>query len=65
VVKPGRLTDAEGAGRIRVGTLEHGEVPRADAAATLLAVLDTPTTVGTTFDLLAGPMDIDEALATL
>ncbi|QWZ06555.1 NAD(P)H-binding protein [Nocardioides panacis] len=65
VVRPGRLTDDAGAGRIQVGTLERGEIPRADVAAVLAAVLVTDATIGSTFDLLAGHQTIDAALAGL
>jgi uncharacterized protein YbjT (DUF2867 family) len=65
VVKPGRLTDDPATGRIAVGDLDRGEVTRADVAATLAAVLHTPSTVGRTFDLLGGDTPVDEALAAL
>jgi uncharacterized protein YbjT (DUF2867 family) len=65
IVRPGRLTDAEGTGRVRVGRLERGEIPRADVAATLVAVLHTPETIGKTFDLLTGGETIEEALKGL
>ncbi|MGZ4437715.1 MAG: SDR family oxidoreductase [Nocardioidaceae bacterium] len=65
VVHPGRLTDDEPTGRVQVGTLERGDVPRADVAAVLVAALDTPSTVGKDFDLLNGERGIGEALAAL
>ena len=65
VVRPGRLTDDAGTGLVRVGSLERGEIPRADVAATLAATLRTDATIGRTFDLLAGGEDIDSALKTL
>ena len=65
VVRPGRLTDDPGTGRVTVGTLGRGQVSRADVAATLLGVLHTPSTVGATFDLLGGDTPVDEALASL
>lgn len=65
VVRPGRLTDEPGTGRVSVGRLDRGQVPRADVAATLLAVLHTPSTVGATFDLLGGDTPVDTALASL
>ncbi len=65
VVKPGRLTDDPATGRIAVGDLDRGEVTRADVAATLAAVLHTPSTAGRTFDLLGGDTPVDEALASL
>jgi uncharacterized protein YbjT (DUF2867 family) len=65
IVRPGRLTDDEPAGRVQVGTLERGEIPRADVAAVLAAVIDTDSTIRTTFDLLAGHQTIEAALAGL
>jgi uncharacterized protein YbjT (DUF2867 family) len=67
IVRPGRLTDRPGGGRIEVGTpLERrGEVSRDDVAATLAAVLDEPRTSGLTFDVLAGDLEIAEAIAGL
>jgi uncharacterized protein YbjT (DUF2867 family) len=63
VVRPGRLTDDAGTARVQVGSLEHGEIPRADVAAVLAATLSTSSTIGTTFDLLAGHQTVDAALA--
>lgn len=65
VVRPGRLTDDPGSGRVRVGGLERGEISRADVAAVLAGCLDTPTTVGRTFDVLSGDVPVAEALAGL
>jgi uncharacterized protein YbjT (DUF2867 family) len=67
VVRPGRLTDDPVSGRIEAApTLGRGgEVPRDDVAATLVAALDEPATVGKTFDLLAGETPIAEALRAL
>jgi uncharacterized protein YbjT (DUF2867 family) len=67
VVRPGSLTDEPGTGRIRVETeMGHrGPVPRDDVAATLAAVLETPSTIGKAFELFAGDTPIAEALARL
>jgi uncharacterized protein YbjT (DUF2867 family) len=65
IVRPGRLTDDPGAGRVQVGSLDRGEIPRADVAAVLAAVLDTDGTVGAAFDLLAGHQTVEAALAAL
>lgn len=65
VVRPGALTDDEGTGRVRAGSTGRGEIPRADVAATLLAVLHTPSTVGRTFEVIGGDQPVDEALAAL
>ena len=65
VVRPGRLTDDPAGGRIQVGRLSRGEIPRADVAAVLAEVLVTDSTIGATFDLLAGHQTIEAALAGL
>ncbi|QNN53365.1 SDR family oxidoreductase [Nocardioides mesophilus] len=65
VVRPGRLTDMTGTGSVRVGTLERGDIPRADVAATLLAALHTSQTIGKTFEVLEGDTPIVEALRSL
>jgi uncharacterized protein YbjT (DUF2867 family) len=65
VVRPGRLTDDPGTGRVQVGTLERGDIPRADVAAVLAGCLVSPTTVGRIFDVLAGEASVEDALARL
>lgn len=65
IVRPGGLTDDKGTGQVQVGTLERGRIPRADVAATLVAVLQTPDTIGKTFDLLTGTEQIQSALERL
>jgi uncharacterized protein YbjT (DUF2867 family) len=65
VVRPGRLTDDPGTGLVQVGTLPGGAVPRADVAAVLAEALRTDGTVGKAFDLLAGELEIQLALADL
>jgi len=65
VVKPGRLTNEPGTGRVTVGSLARGEVTRDDVAAVLVALLDAPGTSGRTFDLLGGDTPIEEAVASL
>jgi uncharacterized protein YbjT (DUF2867 family) len=66
IVRPGRLTDGPGAGRIRAGTdIGYGEVTRDDVAATLAAVLNAPNTIGKTFVLLEGDTPIAEAVRSL
>ena len=63
VVRPGRLSDEPGSGRIEVGTkLDRGEVTRDDVAATIVAVLDEPRTSGLIFDLLNGDEEIAAAI---
>ena len=65
VVRPGRLTDEPAGGRVQVGTLDRGAVRRADVAAVIAEVLSTESTIGTTFDLLAGHQTVEAALAGL
>jgi uncharacterized protein YbjT (DUF2867 family) len=66
IVCPGMLTDEPGTGRVRAGeSVDRGEIPRDDVAATLLAVLDEPKTVGVTFELVGGETQVAEAVAAL
>ena len=44
---------------------DAGEVTRDDVAATLLAVLDQPGTIGLSFDLLNGELPIADAIGSL
>jgi uncharacterized protein YbjT (DUF2867 family) len=66
IVRPGGLLDDPGTGLIEVGEeLPRGSIPRHDVASTVMAVLDTPSTVRRAFDLLGGSTPIAEALARL
>ena len=66
IVRPGRLTNEPGTGRIRAGhDIGSGTVTRDDVAATLAAVLAAPNTIGVTFDLLEGDVPIPDAVAAL
>jgi uncharacterized protein YbjT (DUF2867 family) len=67
IVRPGSLTDDDGTGRIEAATSlgRRGEIPRDDVAATLLAVLDEPATIGKTFEVLGGEDEIVAALRGL
>ena len=65
VVRPGRLTNDAPTGRVQVGTLPRGEIPRAAVASVLATVLTEDATVGKTFDLLAGHQTVEAALAGL
>jgi uncharacterized protein YbjT (DUF2867 family) len=63
VVRPGRLTDDPGTGRVSVGErLPSGEVTRDDVAQVLAAVLHAPATAGKTFDLTGGDVPVEEAV---
>jgi uncharacterized protein YbjT (DUF2867 family) len=64
IVRPGRLTDEPGTGRVRAGSdIGYGEIPRADVAATIVACLGNPAVMGKTFCLLAGETPIADAVA--
>jgi uncharacterized protein YbjT (DUF2867 family) len=63
IVRPGGLTDDPGAGLVEIAEkTERGQVPRADVAAVFVACLDAPSTIGQSFDLIAGNTPIAEAL---
>ncbi len=66
IVKPGRLTDEQGTGKVSVGNeLKRGEIPREDVAAVLANVFDMPETIDKEFDLLSGDQSISKALSDL
>jgi uncharacterized protein YbjT (DUF2867 family) len=66
IVRPGRLTNEPGTGRVRAGhDIGTGTVTRDDVAATLAAVLAAPNTIGVTFDVLEGDVPIPDAVAAL
>ena len=63
IVRPGGLTDDPGTGLVEVGTdLERGNIPRDDVAAVLLSVLETPSSIGKTFELVSGDTPVEEAV---
>ena len=66
IVRPGRLTDDPGTGLVLVGDkVDYGEVTRDDVAATVVAVLNAPSTVGKSFELVGGETPIEEAVRSL
>jgi len=66
VMRPGRLTDEPGTGRVTAAReLERADIPRADVAAVLAEVLDMPATIGLQFNVVAGDTPVREALAAL
>lgn len=62
IVAPSALTDDEGTGRIDAQASEAADVPRADVAAVIAAVLTDPGTVGRTISFNAGSTPIAEAV---
>jgi uncharacterized protein YbjT (DUF2867 family) len=67
IVRPGFLTDDPGTGRVTAAeSVESpGKIPRDDVAATLLAVLETPSTIGVSFDLIGGDTPVADAVSAL
>lgn len=67
IVRPGGLTDEPGTGKVSVPTElgNRGSIPRDDVAAVLAAVLQSPNTIGVTFELFSGDTAIAEAVAGL
>jgi len=66
IVRPGRLTDEPPTGLVAAGErLERGEIPRADVAAVLAAVLHAPNAAGKTFELVSGEIPVAQAVAGL
>jgi uncharacterized protein YbjT (DUF2867 family) len=65
ILRPGRLTDDPGTGRVRLGPppLSRGAVSRQDVAEVLLALLGEPASVGHTLELVGGDTPVPEAVA--
>lgn len=64
ILRPGRLTDDPGTGRVRLApSTGRAEVTRDDVAAVLVALLDEPRTAGRTWELVGGSTPIPEAVA--
>jgi uncharacterized protein YbjT (DUF2867 family) len=63
IVRPGRLTDDPGAGRVRISTEPfRGEVPRDDVAAVLEALLGEERAAGAVLYVNSGEQPIERAL---
>ena len=63
VLRPGRLTDEPGTGRVRLGRgVGFGSVSRDDVAAVMLGLLDRPC-AGAVIEVVAGDTPIAEAVA--
>ena len=67
IVKPGRLTDALGTGRVHVSRTigRRADVPRDDVALVLLECLLAPNTIGVEFELFEGDVPAREAVRSL
>jgi nucleoside-diphosphate-sugar epimerase len=65
ILRPGRLTDTPGTGRVRLEPhVERGDVSRDDVAHVLLALLDAATG-GETLELVGGETPIPDAIARI
>ncbi|WP_062207570.1 NAD(P)H-binding protein [Streptomyces sp. NBRC 109706] len=66
ILRPGRLTDDPGTGRVRLApSVDYSTVTRDDVAAVLAALLDRPSAAGLTLDLVNGDTPIARAVAEL
>lgn len=63
ILRPGRLTNEPPTGQVDLAeSPRRGEIPRADVAAVVVALLDHPTTAHRTYELISGSTPIAEAL---
>jgi uncharacterized protein YbjT (DUF2867 family) len=67
ILRPGGLTDAPATGRIRLAPppLPRGTIPRADVAAVIVALLDTPGTRHQTLELVGGDSPVAAAVHSI
>lgn len=66
ILRPGRLTDDPGTGRVTLAeSTDHGAVTRDDVAAVIVALLDSPGTAGLSLDLIGGDTPIADALTAV
>lgn len=64
VLRPGRLTDEPATGSVHLAPdAPRGEIPRADVAAVLVALLDEPRTAGAVLQLTGGSTPVADAVA--
>ncbi|GAB2484296.1 SDR family oxidoreductase [Nocardiopsis aegyptia] len=63
ILRPGRLTDEPGTGRVALGEeVERDAVTRDDVASVIVALLDEPGTVGRVLNLVNGDDPVAEAV---
>jgi uncharacterized protein YbjT (DUF2867 family) len=67
ILRPGRLTNDPGTGRVRLGPppVGPGEVSRDDVAAVIVALVVDPHGIGQTLELVGGDTPIAEAVSQL
>jgi uncharacterized protein YbjT (DUF2867 family) len=66
IIRPGRLTDDPPTGRVSLGSdVRRGDIPRADVAAVLAAIVDDSATVNRQWNLVSGDTPIAEAVGVV
>ena len=67
ILRPGRLTDDPGTGKVRLAPSGVGRstISRDDVAAVLVALLDAPGTIGKVLEVVGGETPISEAVAAV
>jgi uncharacterized protein YbjT (DUF2867 family) len=66
IVRPGRLTDEPGTGRVRLAPhVDYGEISRDDVAAVLAVVLHDPSVAAQTFEVVGGDVPIEAAVRSV
>ena len=65
MLRPGRLVDDRGKGKINLGKSHMGQVSREDVAATMIALLERPDAKYLSFDMTEGDQDIEDAVSWL
>jgi uncharacterized protein YbjT (DUF2867 family) len=66
IIRPGRLTDDAATGLVALGSdVGRGDIPRADVAAVLAAVIDNPATARKQWNVVSGDTPIADAVHAL
>ncbi|MEJ7833048.1 MAG: NAD(P)H-binding protein [Nocardioides sp.] len=64
IVRPARLTDDPGTGLVSLGPdVARGQVPRADVAAVVAALIDVNASIGRQWNLVGGDVPVADAVA--
>ena len=66
IIRPGRLTDEPATGLVALGShVERGDIPRADVAAVLAAIIDDAATVSRQWNLVSGTTPVAAAVRAI